>query len=81
MLASNLPLRYVLDLPQQLFGLYALAAVLLAGCCHAPTITTNSTVSPMGTLSTKARRREIPARCTRSPCRGRTAATADHRWR
>jgi protease-4 len=48
MLASNLRLRYVLDLAQQLCGLYALAAVLLAGCCHAPTITTNSTVCADG---------------------------------
>jgi protease IV len=50
MLASKLPLRCVLGLAQKLCGTFALAAMLLAGCCHAPTVSTNSTVCADGHL-------------------------------
>ncbi len=46
--ASKLPLRCVLSLAQKLCVVFTLAAMLLAGCCHAPTITTNSTVCADG---------------------------------
>ena len=48
MFASNLRLRCVLGLAQRLCGFYALTAIVLAGCCHGPTVTTNSTVCADG---------------------------------
>jgi protease IV len=46
--ASKLPFRCVLSLAQKLCVIFALTSMLLAGCCHAPTITTNSTVCADG---------------------------------
>jgi protease IV len=54
MFASNLRLRCVLGLAQRLCSFYALTAIILAGCCHGPTVTTHSTVCADGTITNQS---------------------------